>query len=62
MLVPDRKCGPRCQYFRLLPVGVAGGVYELPCTVGDVSGPFENTNNLLPAHFPSIFLVPYSTE
>ena len=40
----------RCQYFGYLPVGVAGGVYELPCRVGEVSGPFENTKKLLPAH------------
>ena len=32
------------------------GVYELPCRVGEVSGPFENTTKLLPAHSPSIFL------
>ena len=29
------------------PVGVARGVYELPFRVGEVSGPFENTEKLL---------------
>ena len=47
MLVPDG----------ILPVGVAGGVYELPCRVGEVSGPFENAKKLLPAHSPSVSLV-----
>ena len=46
----------RCQYFLQLPVGVAGGVYELPCRIGEVRGPFENTKKLLPAHSPSISL------
>ena len=47
MLVPDG----------ILPVGVAGGVYELHCRVGEVSGPFENAKKLLPAHSPSVSLV-----
>ena len=37
--------------------GIAGGVYELPCGVGEVSGPFENNKKLLPAHSPSISFV-----
>ena len=47
MLDPDRKCAHQVS-----PVGVAGGVYELPCRVGEVSGPFENTEKLFPAHSP----------
>ena len=51
MLVPD-------GIFSLTSCrGIAGGVYELPCRVGEVSGPFENTKKLLPAHSPSISLV-----
>ena len=41
----------------LVPDGVAGGVYELPCRVGEVSGPFENAKKLLPALSPSVSLV-----
>ena len=40
------------------PVGVARGVYELPFRVGEVSGPFENTEKLFPAYSPKISLVP----
>ena len=59
MLVPDRKCGHQMSIlnFRQFSVGGTGGVYELPCRVGEVTCPFENTKKLLPPHSPSISLV-----
>ena len=50
MQVPD-------GIFSLTSCTDSWGVYELPCRVGEVSGPFENTKKLLPAHSPSISLV-----
>ena len=40
------------------PVGEARDDYKLPCRVGGVSRPFENTEKLFPAYSPKISLVP----